>query len=237
MPPGSIRIDQVWVDGQPWSEFDSEHLTVTLPPPGAEHTVKVRVVSALETFESEVQVSDGTASIVLSGKLDETVAWTLERDLERALQGGPQRVVLRAEQLESMSSAGARALLLLRQKLPNGRYELPEPRHSWNTNHIYSNLVSFHLQRHSDHHANSLRPYQALRDFKDLPRLPSGYPGSFGLASIPWLWFKVMDPKLMEWAGGDITRVNVDPKRKAKLYAKYGGQVREESPAAMTSGL
>ena len=85
---------------------------------------------------------------------------------------------------------------LMRQKLANGRYELPEPRHSWNTNHIYSNLISFHLQRHSDHHANSLRPYQALRDFSDLPRLPSGYPGSFGLAMIPPLWFRVMDPKL-----------------------------------------
>ena len=61
---------------------------------------------------------------------------------------------------------------LLRQKLPNGRYELPEPRHSWNTNHIYSNLISFHLQRHSDHHANALRPYQALRDF-DGPAAPA----------------------------------------------------------------
>lgn len=111
---------------------------------------------------------------------------------------------------------------LLRQKLPGGRYELPEPHHSWNTNHIYSNLVSFHLQRHSDHHANSTRPYQALRDFKDLPRLPSGYPGSFGLAAIPWVWFRVMDPKLMQWANGDITKVNVDPKRRQQLYAKYG---------------
>jgi alkane 1-monooxygenase len=111
---------------------------------------------------------------------------------------------------------------LLRQKLPSGRYELPEPRHSWNTNHIWSNLISFHLQRHSDHHANALRPYQALRDFRDLPRLPSGYPGCFGLAAIPPLWFKVMDPKLMEWAGGDITKINVDPKRRERLYAKYG---------------
>jgi len=110
---------------------------------------------------------------------------------------------------------------LLRQKLATGRYELPEPRHSWNTNHIYSNLISFHLQRHSDHHANALRPYQALRDFKDIPRLPSGYPGSFGLAAIPWLWFKVMDPKVMKWAGGDITKVNVDPKKKARLYRRY----------------
>ena len=80
--------------------------------------VKVRVVSALETFESEVQVSDGTASIMLTGKLDETVTATLERDLERALACGPQRVVLHAERLDSMSSAGARALLFLRQKLP-----------------------------------------------------------------------------------------------------------------------
>jgi alkane 1-monooxygenase len=111
---------------------------------------------------------------------------------------------------------------LMRQKLPGGRYELPEPHHSWNTNHIYSNLVSFHLQRHSDHHANALRPYQALRDFAGLPRLPSGYPGSFGLAAIPWLWFRIMDPKLMQWAGGDITKVNVDPKKRAKLYARYG---------------
>jgi alkane 1-monooxygenase len=111
---------------------------------------------------------------------------------------------------------------LLRQKLPNGRYELPEPRHSWNTNHLYSNLISFHLQRHSDHHANALRPYQALRDFDDVPKLPSGYPGSFGLAMIPWLWFKVMDPKLLAWAGGDITKINVDPDQRARLYAKYG---------------
>jgi alkane 1-monooxygenase len=123
----------------------------------------------------------------------------------------------------------------MRQKLANGRYELPEPRHSWNTNHIYSNLISFHLQRHSDHHANALRPYQALRDFADLPRLPSGYPGSFGLASIPWLWFRVMDPKLLQWAGGDIRKVNVDPAKRAKLYAKYGAQESGFCDAARTA--
>jgi alkane 1-monooxygenase len=110
---------------------------------------------------------------------------------------------------------------LMRQKLPNGRYESCKPRHSWNTNHIFSNLISFHLQRHSDHHANALRPYQTLRDFDDLPRLPSGYPGSFGLAAFPWLWFRVMDRKVMRWAGGDITKVNVDPDKKERLYARY----------------
>jgi alkane 1-monooxygenase len=113
---------------------------------------------------------------------------------------------------------------LLRQKMPNGRYEACKPRHSWNTNHIFSNLLTFHLQRHSDHHANALRPYQTLRDFEELPRLPSGYPGSFGLAAFPSQWFKVMDPKLMHWAGVDISKLNVDPDQRDRLYAKFAGR-------------
>src|SRR6185295_1924053 len=121
---------------------------------------------------------------------------------------------------------------LLRQKLPNGRYEAVQPRHSWNTNHIVSNLLLFHLQRHSDHHANALRPYQALRDFPDLPRLPSGYPGCYALASIPALWFKVMDPKVMAWANGDITQVNIAPWRREALTRKYA---RREEPTAMAA--
>jgi alkane 1-monooxygenase len=97
---------------------------------------------------------------------------------------------------------------LLREKLPNGRYQPVEPRHSWNTNHIVSNLMTFHLQRHSDHHANPMRPYQSLRDFDDIPRLPNGYTGMFGLAAIPPLWFRVMNPKALAWAGGDVTKLN-----------------------------
>ncbi len=111
---------------------------------------------------------------------------------------------------------------LLRQKRDNGRYEPVQPRHSWNTNHIFSNLITFHLQRHSDHHANPQRPYQALRDFADLPRLPSGYPGMYALASIPPLWFAVMDKKVMAWAGGDLSKVNVHKPARARLERTYG---------------
>ncbi|MEM7069590.1 MAG: alkane 1-monooxygenase [Pseudomonadota bacterium] len=100
---------------------------------------------------------------------------------------------------------------LKREKKANGKYVPCEPKHSWNTNHIISNLFLFHLQRHSDHHANPLRPYQSLRNFDELPRLPSGYPGSFVLASIPPLWFSIMNPKVLEWAGGDMSKVNTGP--------------------------
>ena len=97
---------------------------------------------------------------------------------------------------------------LKRAKKANGRYEPVQPKHSWNTNHMVSNLMLFHLQRHSDHHANPMRPYQSLRNFDDIPRLPSGYPGSFVLAAVPWLWWRVMNPKVMAWAEGDMDRVN-----------------------------
>lgn len=111
---------------------------------------------------------------------------------------------------------------LLRQKKPNGKYERTQPRHSWNTNHTFSNMMLFHLQRHSDHHAYPLRPYQVLRDYEDVPSLPTGYGGCFAVAAFPPLWFKMMDWRVMEWAGGDITKVNVDPKHKARLYKKWG---------------
>jgi alkane 1-monooxygenase len=110
---------------------------------------------------------------------------------------------------------------LKRDRRPDGRYMPCEPHHSWNTNHIVTNLMLFHLQRHSDHHANPLRPYQALRSFDDLPTLPSGYPGCFLMAAIPPLWFRVMDPKVMTWAKGDISKANLDPRRAEAYSAKY----------------
>lgn len=99
---------------------------------------------------------------------------------------------------------------LLRQRLPDGRRERCQPYHSWNSNHIFSNLLLFHLERHSDHHANPGRRYQSLRDFADVPRLPSGYFGMFLLAYVPPLWFRVMDRRLLALPhiNGDMSRVN-----------------------------
>jgi alkane 1-monooxygenase len=64
---------------------------------------------------------------------------------------------------------------LARQRLRNRRYEPCAPRHSWNSNNIVSNVLLYHLQRHSDHHAYPWRRYQALRTFDEAPELPSGY--------------------------------------------------------------
>jgi mannose/cellobiose epimerase-like protein (N-acyl-D-glucosamine 2-epimerase family) len=44
LPPGSIRIGQVWVDGKPYSQYDAGGLTVKLPDSRGAVDVKVRIV-------------------------------------------------------------------------------------------------------------------------------------------------------------------------------------------------
>ncbi|MDH4108652.1 MAG: alkane 1-monooxygenase [Gammaproteobacteria bacterium] len=120
---------------------------------------------------------------------------------------------------------------LLRQKDANGRYERCEPHHSWNSNHVFSNLVLFHLERHSDHHAHPLRRYQSLRHFEDLPTLPNGYFGSYLLAYLPWLWYRVMDPKLLALphVQGNLDRINVEPSAREHIERRYGNGSRPET--------
>jgi alkane 1-monooxygenase len=101
---------------------------------------------------------------------------------------------------------------LLRQKREDGRYELTRPEHSWNSNAVASNVLLYHLQRHSDHHANPTRRYQALRHFDAAPQLPTGYAGMIVLAAIPPLWRRVMDPRLLAHYGGDLSRANIHPR-------------------------
>ena len=111
---------------------------------------------------------------------------------------------------------------LLRQQRANGSFEPCQPHHSWNSNHIFSNWIVFHLQRHSDHHAHPLRRYQSLRHFENLPTLPSGYFGMFLVAYVPPLWRYVMDERLLRTAGRDASRLNLDPRQREALIAHYG---------------
>lgn len=110
---------------------------------------------------------------------------------------------------------------LLRQKDAKGRVERCLPRHSWNSNHIVTNLFLYQLQRHSDHHANPTRRYQALRHFEDSPQLPSGYAAMILVAYFPPIWFRVMDPKVVEHHKGDISTASIHPSARERLLKRY----------------
>ncbi|MBP7133540.1 MAG: alkane 1-monooxygenase [Aquabacterium sp.] len=118
---------------------------------------------------------------------------------------------------------------LLRRQLPDGRVERCLPEHSWNSNHMVTNLFLYHLQRHSDHHANPTRHYQALRHFEESPQLPAGYAAMILLAYIPPLWFAVMDKRVIRHYQGDLSRINWYGPRREALMARYASRSCELS--------
>jgi alkane 1-monooxygenase len=54
------------------------------------------------------------------------------------------------------------------------------------------------------------------------PNLPSGYAALIGVTYFPPLWRKLMDDRVLAHYGGDITRVNVQPRLRRKVLARYG---------------
>jgi len=110
---------------------------------------------------------------------------------------------------------------LLRQKDSDDNYESCKIGHAWNSDFLVSNLIMLQVQRHSDHHLRPSAPYQVLQIDGSMPMLPQGYPSMFLLATVPPLWFSVIDPMLMKWAGNDLDKVNIDPKSRQRLYTKY----------------
>jgi alkane 1-monooxygenase len=126
---------------------------------------------------------------------------------------------------------------MLRQKVGVGdrqRYERVDPSHSWNSNNIATNVLLYHLQRHSDHHANPTRRYQSLRDYQESPVLPTGYAGMIVLAIVPPVWRRVMDPRVLRHFDGDLSKANLSPAKRARLLAattdksRGGGSAAEE---------
>ncbi|HSW12320.1 MAG TPA: alkane 1-monooxygenase [Solimonas sp.] len=118
---------------------------------------------------------------------------------------------------------------LLRLKNENGRVERCQPRHSWNSNHVVTNLLLYQLQRHSDHHANPTRSFQALRHFEESPQLPSGYASMILIAYFPPLWFRLMDQRVVAHHQGDLSRANLLPAKREQLLARWGSQAPNQA--------
>jgi len=119
-----------------------------------------------------------------------------------------------------------------RQRTQSGRYERVNPSHSWNSNNIGTNVLLYHLQRHSDHHANPTRRYQALRDFPEAPVLPTGYAGMIVLTWLPPVWRAVMDKRVVAHYNGDVARANILPGKEERYHAAFRARSATDSAAA-----
>jgi len=63
--------------------------------------------------------------------------------------------------------------------------------------------------------------------------LPNGYFGSYLLAYVPPLWYRVMDPRLLglPHVRGDLSKLNIEPAARARIERSYGQPPSPDSDA------
>jgi len=119
LPPGSVKIEEVWIDGARWTDFDADNLTVNLPKTDVELRVKVRVAptALADTFTAIAECEGDGATLTLSGDLDRAALPELQHELAKVIQAQPKSVVIDLTDLKSISAEGMRAFVFAKQKL------------------------------------------------------------------------------------------------------------------------
>ncbi len=82
---------------------------------------------------------------------------------------------------------------LERKRLPNGGYEAIGSKHSWDSDHRFTNAFLINLGRHADHHTHPRKTFGKLINRAEAPLLPYGYSTMLMLALVPPFFFKRMD--------------------------------------------
>lgn len=121
-----------------------------------------------------------------------------------AFIGGPKGVLAAIcmaalAQLQLMQADYVQHYGLSRKIMANGKPEPVSDRHSWNAPHFMSSALMLNAPRHSDHHANPIRPFPTLRLSHDMPMLPRSLPMMAALSMFPSRWRRVMDPRAEQW--------------------------------------
>ncbi len=138
LPPGSVVLQSVWINDERWTDFDSEAMTVRLPdeqpretlgaagagrPPwmgpsgataartGEELNVRVRIAPAGLSYGMRLNLNADVAELVLDGDIDEQAQALLRSHLAQIIGALPERLVLRMEDVRSMSKVSARGLV------------------------------------------------------------------------------------------------------------------------------
>ncbi|ACK73074.1 conserved hypothetical protein [Gloeothece citriformis PCC 7424] len=113
LPPGSIKIKQVWIEGKPYYDFDSEGLFIRLPEDYENKKIRVRIYPTNIPFEAaflEV-TAENLAKIDLSGDLEGASALQeFDQEFERIEIQEAQGLIFVVNDLKSISSEALRYL-------------------------------------------------------------------------------------------------------------------------------
>ncbi|HEY4026707.1 MAG TPA: AGE family epimerase/isomerase [Candidatus Dormibacteraeota bacterium] len=142
LPPGSARLQAVWINDERWTDFDAEAMTIKLPPgsdadgPARGHRpawagnprllsggpdealrVRIRLAPAGLTYGMLLNLTDGVAELVFDGAIEQDAEELLKTYLGRVVTAQPKQLVLRMEDIQSISRTSARALAFTCQDL------------------------------------------------------------------------------------------------------------------------
>ena len=116
LPPGSVRLAEVWINGQEHHDFDPDGLTVKLPTDLAEMKVRVRLVPTGVNFSADLtEVVDGTAKISLAGSLNRPGIEYLEAQIDAARKQNVRAIEFQAHELTEISPEAIRYLIIAKQ--------------------------------------------------------------------------------------------------------------------------
>lgn len=117
LPPGSIRIGQVWLDDVPYDAFDADALTVTVPDDGVQHRIRVEVEPAEMTLRVSSDYDGHTARIHCEGVIGTGELDKFRRAISEALAVSPQRVEFHLCKVTEISRPAVNELLFQRTKI------------------------------------------------------------------------------------------------------------------------
>ncbi|HLZ62924.1 MAG TPA: AGE family epimerase/isomerase [Ktedonosporobacter sp.] len=139
LPPGSVYLEKVWIDGMQHQDFDSVAMTVKLPTPRSKHPlelrpgwldkadptqsferrseVRVRIVPAGLQFDVIQDIVDGVAHLTLYGILNDTAEPLFKAQIDKLVALQPHKLVLHLEDLQMISRQSARVLSFTTEQL------------------------------------------------------------------------------------------------------------------------
>jgi mannose/cellobiose epimerase-like protein (N-acyl-D-glucosamine 2-epimerase family)/anti-anti-sigma regulatory factor len=143
LPPGSVKIEAVWINGERYADFDANAMTISLPvteqevpahplqyrpawagnprllPPNEkeELRVRVRIAPAGLPYDLRLSMEGGKAELLLNGNLDEGAVLAFKQELDRVVAAKPSQLVLLAEDLTALSKECGRVLVFFQNKI------------------------------------------------------------------------------------------------------------------------
>ncbi|MCX3058689.1 AGE family epimerase/isomerase [Streptomyces beihaiensis] len=116
LPPGSVELARVWVDGREHHHFDAKQLTVRLPEGSEPVRVRVELEPARLRLRIRTEFDGETAHVRCDGVIDSAELTKFRRILSEVMAAGPQRVEFHLCELTAMCRPAINELLFQRTK-------------------------------------------------------------------------------------------------------------------------